>query len=255
MGRADLWGVPGKVVNAAPAINAAFLTGHTTLRLQVMGDDINRPANPAEIAEMRDLLTRCLEEGSLGLSTGLFYPPARAAPTDEVVQIARHLGNHGGIYVTHMRDEADNVIESVHESLEIGRQCGVAVVISHHKCMGRKNFGSSVETLALLETARQRQRVSWDVYPYTAGSSALLPELVQQSSRTIITWSESRPEACGRDLTDVAAGMRCTTAEAVERLQPAGAMYFMMDEADVTRIMCSSCASHDGSLGSAIRPD
>jgi N-acyl-D-amino-acid deacylase len=130
-----------KVREATPAINSAFLTGHSTLRVQVMGDDLNRTATISEVAAMRALLTSCLEQGSLGLSTGLFYPPARAASTQEVIDIAKPLRAHQGLYVTHMRNEADRVIESLEESLQIGRTVGVPVVISHHKCMGHKTSG------------------------------------------------------------------------------------------------------------------
>jgi N-acyl-D-amino-acid deacylase len=228
-----------KVTDASPAINSAFLTGHSTLRMQVMGKDLSRSANEAEIAAMRDLLTECLEQGSFGLSTGLYYPSARAASTHEVIEIAKPLSSYQGVYATHMRDEADQVMESLEESLAIGRAIGTPVIISHHKCMGRRNFGRSVQTLSLLHEARRHQTVALDVYPYTAGSTVLNEELVGLSSRTLITWCDPHPEFCGRDLNDVANTLRCTPAEAVSQLKPAGALYFMMDEGDVTRILCS----------------
>ena len=240
-----------KVREAAPAINAAFLTGHSTLRVQVMGDDLNRVATDSEIAEMRELLTGCLEQGSLGLSTGLFYPPARAASTREVIEIAQPLRAAQGIYVTHMRNEADLVIDSLEESLEIGRAVGVPVVISHHKCMGQKNFGRSTETLALLSRARLHQAVSLDVYPYTAGSSVLNRELVSLASKTVISWCDPHPEYTGRDLSDVAAELGCQPMEAVAALEPAGAIYFFMDEADIVRIM----RSPEAMIGSDGMPD
>jgi N-acyl-D-amino-acid deacylase len=188
---------------------------------------------------MRALLTDCLEQGSLGLSTGLFYPPARAASTQEVIEIAEPLRAHQGIYVTHMRNEADRVIESLEESLEIGHAAGVPVVISHHKCMGHRNFGRSTETLALLRRARARQPVALDVYPYTAGSSVLHVDLVSMASKTLLTWCDPHPEYVGRDLSEVAAELGCTPIEAVARIEPAGAVYFFMDEADIVRIMRS----------------
>jgi len=228
-----------RVRGASPAINAGFLTGHTTLRVQVMGDDLNRGATDAEIAEMRRLLTSCLEQGALGLSTGLFYPPARAASTREVIEIAAPLRAHGGIYVTHMRNEADLVIDSLEESLEIGRAVGVPVVISHHKCMGERNFGRSTETLSLLSRARSRQSVALDVYPYTAGSSVLDKDLVSLASKTLITWCDPYPEYAGRELGEIARELGRTPIEAVAALEPAGALYFFMSEADVIRIMRS----------------
>jgi N-acyl-D-amino-acid deacylase len=231
-----------KVRDAGPAVNAAFLTGHATLRMQVMGEDLNRGATASEIAAMRELLIDCLEQGSLGLSTGLFYPPARAASTEEVISVAQPLAEYRGLYVTHMRDEADGVMESIEETLTIGREVGVEVIISHHKCMGERNFGRSTETLARLERARQSQSVAWDVYPYTAGSSALLADLVAQSSRTLLTWSDPHPELAGYELNAAAATLGSTLSEAITQLQPAGAVYFMMDEADVRRILASSSA-------------
>jgi N-acyl-D-amino-acid deacylase len=240
-----------KVRDASPAINAAFLTGHSTLRVQVMGDDLNRIATDSEIAEMRALLTNCLEQGSLGLSTGLFYPPARAASTREVIEIAQPLKTHHGIYVTHMRNEADNVIESLEESLAIGREVGVPVVISHHKCMGHKNFGRSTETLSLLSRARCHQAVALDVYPYTAGSSVLNAELMSMASKTVITWCDPHPEYTGRDLSEVAAELGCSPIEAIAALEPAGALYFFMDETDVVRIM----RSPEAMIGSDGMPD
>lgn len=226
-----------KVMEARPAVNAAFLTGHSTLRMRVMGRDLQRTASAAEIAEMRDLLEQCLQQGSLGLSTGLFYPPARAATTEEVIAVAAPLEAHRGVYATHMRDEADHVMDSIREAMLIGRSIGAPAIVSHHKCLGRKNFGRSVETLALLDEARKGQPISIDVYPYTAGSTMLNEEMVALSSKTLVSWSDPHPEFCGRDFDEVAAALGCSRSEAIRKLQPAGAIYFMMDEVDVVRIM------------------
>ena len=111
------------------------------------------------------------------------------------------------------------------------------MVISHHKCAGTNNFGRSTETLGLIETAREHQQVGLDAYPYTAGSTVLLPELIDSCERVIVTWSTSRPEFAGRDLAEVAQELGCSAREAAERLQPGGGIYFMMDEADVRRIL------------------
>lgn len=231
-----------KVAQAAPAVNAGFLTGHCTLRMQVMGEDLNRSATRSEARQMRGLLSECLQQGSFGLSTGLYYAPARAAATSEVVEVATALREYGGLYTSHIRDEADKVVESLEEALLIGRQASVPTIVSHHKCMGRRNFGRSVETLALLDDARQHQHVAWDVYPYPAASTMLIEDLVAQSSRTLVTWCDPHPEFCARYLDDIALELGCTPADAIPKLQPAGAVYFLMDEADVTRIICSSQA-------------
>jgi len=201
---------------------------------------LSRPATESEVSRMKELHSDCLRQGSLGLSTGLYYPAARAAPTSEVVAVASALSAYGGLYTTHIRDEADKVTESLEEALLIGREAGVRVVISHHKCMGQRNFGRSVETLALLNEARQHQQVAWDVYPYSAASTVLTEDLVAQSTRTLVTWCDPHPEFAARYLDEVASELGLTPIGAVPMLQPAGAVYFLMDEGDVTRIIASS---------------
>ncbi len=110
-------------------------------------------------------------------------------------------------------------------------------MISHHKCAGRQNFGRSKATLARIEKARTHMKVGLDVYPYTAGSTVLIPDMIDIAERTIVTWSEVRPEFAGRDLADAAKELGCSQKEAAARLMPGGAIYFMMDEADVQRII------------------
>ncbi len=218
------------------AVNAALLVGHSTLRVATMSD-IGRPASDGEIAAMGRLLSEALASGAVGFSTGLFYPAARAAPMAEVVALLEILAGTGAVYATHMRDEADGVEESLAESFETARRAGVPLIISHHKCMGRRNFGRSSRTLELIDRARREQPVGLDVYPYTAGSTELLPELIGLASRVIVTWSRPHPELAGRDLADIATLWGVDEAGAAARLKPAGAIYFMMDEADVQRII------------------
>jgi len=228
-----------KVSRAEPAINSVFLTGHTTLRMHTMGEDLGRAATDEEINRMRALLVECLEHGSIGLSTGLFYEPAFNAPMEEVIAIASVLKDYNGVHTTHMRNEADNVVDSVKETLEIGRAIGAPVIVSHHKCQGTGNFGRSVETLALIKEAAETQDVALDVYPYTACSTVLDEWMVENSVKTLIAWSDPHPEFSARDLDEVAKAFDCSRQEAISRLQPAGAIYFMMDEDDVERIMCA----------------
>jgi N-acyl-D-amino-acid deacylase len=219
-----------------PAVNAALLVGHSTLRVGTMSD-IDRPASSDEIEAMRGLLREALDAGAAGFSTGLFYPAGCAAPKTEVIALLETLAGTGAVYATHMRDEADGVEESLAESFETARAAGVPLIVSHHKCMGRSNFGRSERTLALIDQARRAQEVGLDVYPYTAGSTELLVPMIGQASRVMVTWSRVHPEFAGRDLADIAAGWGVDEATAAARLQPAGAIYFMMDEADVQRIM------------------
>jgi len=103
----------GKVEAAKPAINGAFLVGHSTLRLSVMGNDLERAARPDEVATMRDMLDGALADGAIGLSSGLFYPPAMHATTDELAEIAQPLGKHMAVYTAHMRDEGNHIIKAM----------------------------------------------------------------------------------------------------------------------------------------------
>ena len=221
---------------APPAANAGLLVGHSALRLDTM-DDVDRPATTSEIDAMRERLAGGMEAGAIGFSTGLVYGPNKAATTDEIAAVAEVAGAAGGLYVTHMRDEGAAIETAMEEAFEIGRRAGAGVVISHHKCAGRENFGRSGETLALIEKTRRGQSVGLDVYPYTAGSTVLMPEMVAKAERVIVTWSKPRPEFAGRDLPEIADALGLDPIAAAERLQPAGAIYFLMDEADVQRII------------------
>ncbi len=219
-----------------PALNAACQVGHSTLRVGAM-DRLDRAASPAEILVMRRRLEESLEAGAIGFSTGLWYDPAAAAPTSEVIEIARALKPLGAIHTTHMRDESAHVIDSLEETFAIGREAEVPVVISHHKVSGLSNHGRTRETLALIEKARRQQPLGLDVYPYVAGSTVLRTARLEEASRVIVTWSRPHPEFAGRDLSVIADQLGCSMAEAAARLQPGGAIYFMMDEANVRRVL------------------
>ena len=232
-----------KVEAAKPAINGAFLIGHSTLRMNAMGNDLARQATSSEIGVMRDLLDQSLEQGAIGLSSGLFYPPAMAASTDEVAEIAKPLGKWGGVYTAHMRDEGDHILKSMDETFEIGRRAGAEVIVSHHKCSGRPNFGRMKETLPKFPDAMKQQQIAFDVYPYVAGSTILRKEMLDRADKVLITWSDTVADVSGRDLEDIAKEMGCSIYEAADRLQPAGAIYFMMDEKDVQAAM-----AHPGAM-------
>ena len=219
-----------------PALNVAMQVGHTALRALVM-DGVDRPATPAEIARMVELADEGMRAGCIGFSTGLAYPPARNAPTEEVIALAHRVAAHGGMHSTHMRDEEGGVLDSIRETMRIGRETSVAIVISHHKCAGRENWGRTRETLALIAEAQAEQSLDLDVYPYVAGSTVLLMEIVSRSEKVLVSWSEPHPEVAGRPLDAIAREWGCEVERAVERLQPAGGIYFMMDEDDLARIL------------------
>lgn len=218
------------------ATNCAMLVGHTTLRVATM-DDLGKPATPLQITRMRELVREALEAGAIGVSTGLSYEPACAAPTEEVIAVCQPLKEHGGIYCTHMRNEGDQVMDALEETFHIGREVGVPVVISHHKVVGENNHGRSLETLAFIKKNMGQQPVCLDCYPYTAGSTILSFDRAKSSARTIVSWSRTLPQYAGQDLADIAKQMGVSEEEAVGRLLPAGAVYFQMDENDVQRIL------------------
>jgi N-acyl-D-amino-acid deacylase len=231
-----------------PAVNAACLVGHITLRVGALAS-LDRPATPDEIHTMRTQLDRALAEGVLGLSTCLSDPEAAAAPTEEVTELAAPLAAADGLYCTHLRDESDAVVQALEEALTIGRVADIPVVISHHKCIGRENHGRTRETLAIIDKARARQPVGLDVYPYTASSIYLDPGRAKRASRTIVAWSRFRPDVAGRDLSDVAAEMGLSPEAACLRLRPGGGIYFMMAEDDVQRVLAypATMIGSDGS--------
>jgi N-acyl-D-amino-acid deacylase len=224
-------------LNDAPAaVNALCQVGHSSLRAGAM-EDLDRPADGAEIAAMRRALEAALEAGAIGLSTGLDYAPAAAAPTEEIIALAEALGPAGGLHTTHMRNEADRVADSLEETFAIGRAARIPVVISHHKCAGKANHGRAAETLALIDRARRDQEVGLDAYPYNAASTVLERTFIEKASRVIVTWSKARPEVAGRDLAEIAEEMGLAILDAAAALRPAGGIFFTMDEADVRRIL------------------
>ncbi len=154
-------------------INFVTLVGHGTLRASVMGYDCRCPT-AAELDRMRGILADELAAGAFGLSTGLIYPPGCYCETEELVALAETTARRGGFYATHMRNENVRLVESVEESLRIGREGGCPVQISHHKACGRSNWGKVATTLGLLEAAvDEGLDVTADQYPYVATSTSL----------------------------------------------------------------------------------
>jgi N-acyl-D-amino-acid deacylase len=219
-----------------PAINAAALVGHSTLRAGTM-TELDRPARPDEIARMQQRLVEALGAGAIGLSSGLYYAPAAHAPSAEIEALAKLLQPAGAVYTTHMRDEGEHVLDSLDESFHVGAAAQVPVVISHHKTTGVANFGRTAETLPKIAAAMAKQEIGLDAYPYVASSTILRTERLEDATRVLITWSKAMPEQAGRDLAEIAKDWGVSIREAAQRLQPAGAIYWMMDEADVRRVL------------------
>ncbi|MEB0091383.1 D-aminoacylase [Pseudomonas sp. CCI4.2] len=218
------------------AVNVAAMVGHSTLRVMTMSS-LERAADPAEIIAMSRLLDEALAAGAIGISTGTYYPPAAHAPTQEIIDVCQPLKGSGALYVTHMRDEADNTLTSLEETFFIGRELNSPVVISHHKLMRPQNFGKSAITLPIIQKAMKCQCISLDCYPYNASSTMLHTDPNRLQGRILISSSEPHPEQAGRDLDDIAAEWAIDKVDAARRLQPASAIYFGMDEADVQNIL------------------
>ena len=158
--------------------NFGLFVGQGTIRDQVIGP-VNRKATPDEIEKMRGLVRQGMQDGAFGLSSGLFYVPGTFTPTAEVVELAKVAGAMGGIYISHMRDEAAGILDSVRETIEIGEKGGLPTQVTHHKIVGRKNWGKSVDTLRLVEEARARGvDATIDQYPYTASSTSIQAALM-----------------------------------------------------------------------------
>ncbi len=161
------------VERSGTAINFSSLVGHGTLRMCVMGADDRAPA-AGELAAMRALLASALEDGAVGLSTGLIYPPSAYGTTDEISALAAVVREHDGLYASHIRNEGDDLFAAIEENLEIGRRSRVRVQLSHHKASQTRNWGKVKESTAMIERAQAAGvDVSADQYPYTASSTGL----------------------------------------------------------------------------------
>ncbi|MCW2783074.1 MAG: dihydroorotase [Marmoricola sp.] len=162
------------LVRRGTSVNVATLVGHGNVRAAVMGLD-NREPTASELEAMKAAVQLAMDHGALGISSGLAYPPGVYASTDELVALAEVSARNGGLYATHLRDQVDGLVDSVREALDVGRAAGSQVAISHHKSVGRRNYGVVQETLAMLDQAsRDGLAVSSDIYPYLAGSSSML---------------------------------------------------------------------------------
>ena len=155
------------------AYNFSVLTGHSELRIAAMGVDNRRPT-AAELDRMKSLLRETMEHGSRGLSAGLIYSPSCYAEKDELVELCRVVAEFDGTYAVHLRNEAGLFVESVQEAIDIAREAGCRLNLSHHKVCGRENWGKSEITLKMIADARASgMKIYTDVYPYTATGSNL----------------------------------------------------------------------------------
>lgn len=160
------------------AVNVASLVGNGTLRAMTVGFE-RKPSSEDELQQMKTLLDDAMAQGAVGMSSGLIYALSSYADENELTELCKVVAKYGGVYVTHLRNEADRLVESVDEAIRISRRSGTRLHISHHKAVGRRNWGKTKRTLDRIDSeAAQGLSISCDMYPYTAGStmlSALLP--------------------------------------------------------------------------------
>ncbi|MGA1362290.1 MAG: N-acyl-D-amino-acid deacylase family protein [Ilumatobacteraceae bacterium] len=213
------------------AVNVAALVGHGTIREAVMGRSTNRPATAAELESMRDEVSRALDAGAVGMSTGLVYEPGRYSPAEEIEELARIVARRDGIYASHMRNEHDGLVESVLETMDVGRATGVKVQISHLKAIGAANASLAADAIREIRAARDSGLdVMADQYPYSRGSTAL-DQLVSADSfrrsgnfglvsaaAVMIASAPRNPGWEGRTLESVAVDLGLDAADAARRI-------------------------------------
>lgn len=191
------------------SINVVPLVGQGTIRAGVMGFKAGR-AGSEQMKNMQQEALKALQQGAWGLSTGLIYPPGSYASTDELKELVRVVAGQGGFYFSHIRGESETLLEAIAEAIEIGRETGASVQISHFKAAGRPNWGKSKEALTLIDEARNKGLdVCADMYPYTAGSTTLaafLPEWAQEGGKEAIKERLSNPTLRIRMMEDMIKG-------------------------------------------------
>ena len=175
------------IENTEISPNWSVFVGQGTIRQEVMGLE-NRDPTASELSQMKVMVKEAMEDGALGISTGLFYVPGSFSSTSEVIELSKVASHYGGIYISHMREEAVDVLKSINETINIGIKAQIPVQITHHKIIGKENWGLSKETLKLVDNAiKDGVQVSIDQYPYTASQTsirALIPQWAQAGGRT-----------------------------------------------------------------------
>jgi N-acyl-D-amino-acid deacylase len=180
------------------SINAGSFLGATTLRTYVMGQAPGAPSG-AQLDSMRAVMRHAMEDGAFGLGTALIYPPGNYASTSELTEIAKAMAPYHGVYITHMRSEADRFLEAMDEAIAIGRDGGVPVEIYHLKAAGKRNWSKAAAAIAKIDSARAAgQDVAADMYPYLAGGTAVaacLPPWASADGRLMENLKDSATRA------------------------------------------------------------
>ena len=177
--------------------NIATLVGHSTIRHGYM-DDWHK-LEPEQMEDMKKSLSAAMDEGSLGLSTGLIYAPGCFADIEEIIELCKVVAAKGGVYASHVRNERDRVEEAVDEALTIGERANIRVLISHIKAAEKQNWGKVPKLVKKLETYNETSelKAALDVYPYTAVSTklrAFIPKYLLQDGIEAVAEKVKAPE-------------------------------------------------------------
>lgn len=172
-----------KIDEHGAGTNILHLIPHGSLRAEAMGRE-NRPPNPAELVKLKELTARGMRDGAWGMATGLIYVPGSFSKTDELVALAEIVGQHHGIYASHIRNEGSQLLESLDEILKIGKEAKLPVHVSHIKVSGKANWGLAPDAIHKLRDARAAgQEVTADQYPYPASSTSLAAMVIPDELR------------------------------------------------------------------------
>lgn len=255
-----------------PAVNLVMMVGHATVRRQVMGDDFRRAASAEEIAKMERLVEQAMKEGATGLSSGLEYEVGSYATTEELIALAKVAAKHKGIYISHIRDEADRTLEAVREVITIAEQARIPAQITHIKLGTVGVWGKAAEVIAMVKEARDRHiDVTADCYPYTAWMSnlkVLVPNKQWKDPASVtkaladvgggksitIAHLPSKPEYEGKNLEEIARAEGISEVELYIRIvddEDAGIIGHTMNEEDKRAFYSQPwvMVSSDGGIG------
>ncbi len=173
----DLAGYFHRLETSGTPINLGTYVGAAQVREAVLGD-VDRAPTPAELQQMQSLVAAAMQQGAMGLSTALIYPPGHYATTEELIALAKVASQYGGIYASHMRSEGQSEMAAIDEAMRIGREAHLPVEIFHLKVTGKTRWGGMKQVVAKIQAARDSGLdIAADMYPYLAGGTALASAL------------------------------------------------------------------------------
>ena len=202
----DLAGYFHRLETTGTPINLGTYVGAAQVREAVLGD-VDRPPTPAELQQMESLVATAMEQGALGVSTALIYPPGHYATTEELIALAKVASRYGGLYASHMRSEGQSEMAALDEAIRIGREANIPVEIFHLKVSGKSRWGRMPEVVAKLQAARNSGLdIAASMYPYIAGGTALassLPPWMADGGREKLLQRLQDPETRRRVVADM----------------------------------------------------